>query len=105
MMSRYKDGYRVARKTVLLGTICKTLGAGAGGLIAVYGFLSAQQTNSPYMLLPVFAAAFAVWISLWIMGTFISAQGQLLQAAFDTAVNTCPLLSDSERAEIMSLTV
>jgi hypothetical protein len=40
---------------------------------------------------------------LYVFGILISAQGQILQATLDSAVNSSPFLTDEMRAEMMSL--
>jgi len=44
-----------------------------------------------------------IWLITWVLGVFVSAQGQLLKANIDEAVNTSPFLVDDQRAKIMSL--
>lgn len=39
----------------------------------------------------------------FILGTLMSAQGQVLKATLDTAVYSCPFLVNEQRAEIMHL--
>jgi hypothetical protein len=39
----------------------------------------------------------------FILGTLLAAQGQVLKATLDTAVNSSPFLSNDQRVEIMSL--
>ena len=39
----------------------------------------------------------------WAIGVLISAQGQMVMATLDMAVNSSPFLSNEDRAEIMSL--
>jgi hypothetical protein len=46
---------------------------------------------------------FVVWLPFWILGVVVAAQGQILKAVLDTAVNSSPFLSNDEKAKIMSL--
>jgi len=39
----------------------------------------------------------------YIVGVLVSAQGQILKASLDGAVNSSPFLADEHRARIMSL--
>ena len=103
VMARYKDGYSVARGAVRIGNFYKSLSIIIGIGIAVVGLLVAQQTNNAPLLIPALVLAFAVSAGLWMMGVLIAAQGQLLQAAFDTAVNTSPFLTNEQRSVTMSL--
>jgi hypothetical protein len=54
-------------------------------------------------LIAALALALVTWLLLWALGVVISAQGQLLKASIDGAVNTSPFLVDDQRAKIMSL--
>jgi hypothetical protein len=39
----------------------------------------------------------------FMVGVMISAQGQLMKAALDGAVNTSPFMNDDDKARVMSL--
>lgn len=45
----------------------------------------------------------AIAMILYVFGTLASAQGQILKATLDTAVNTSPFLEAEDRTRIMSL--
>ena len=40
-------------------------------------------------------------LTFFVLGVIISAEGQLLLAALDTAVNSSPFLTDDQRAQII----
>ena len=42
-----------------------------------------------------------VALTFFVLGVIISAQGQLLLAALDTAVNSSPFLTDDQRSQIL----
>ncbi|MEK6408096.1 MAG: hypothetical protein AABN34_14140 [Acidobacteriota bacterium] len=81
-----------------------------GGLLAFLLFGAALFANSQVrgetgvaiMIVTIGLAAFA-GILLFVLGTLIAAQGQILKATLDAAVNSSPFLTDQDRAEIMSL--
>ena len=48
--------------------------------------------------------AAAVWFALFfVLGVLVSAQGQILRATLDSAVNSSPFLTNDQRASIMKL--
>ena len=116
-IARYTDAYRVARVLTTIGTVIKVLSMAIGGLIItaslISGFVSA--TSPPTLFGPTasllglgtsfFGAIFGFLIGTIgiIVGVMISAQGQLVLAALDGAVNTSPFLSIEDKARMMSL--
>jgi hypothetical protein len=129
-MTRYKDGYRVARLSVGLGTFFKVVGVIVGVVIAggsVIAALSLGYAMSPtinplgrmsettpslsgagmttaiLVLVLGFAIAVVAGGLQFLLGVIVSAQGQILKAELDTAVNSSPFLVDQQRAQIMSL--
>lgn len=101
---RYSDAYIVARAVDGAGVAIKTIGLLFGVLIAV-GALAMAQEMGGGVVVAVIGIAFAGAIAtvLYLLGTLASAQGQILKASLDTAVNTSQFLSDQDRARIMSL--
>lgn len=105
VMSRYTDAYRVARVIVGVGKVVKTLGIVAFLLMIVIG-VGIDDAISPNSRRAWLAGALVggiVWLIAWVLGVIVSAQGQLLKANIDQAVNTSPFLLDDQRAKIMSL--
>jgi hypothetical protein len=97
VQERYTDAYRVARALHWFGQIIKI----AGFLVAVFIFIDrAESLKSPGAGL---TAGVVVGAILFISGIIVAAQGQMLKAVIDTAVNSSPFLDDSQRASIMSL--
>ena len=100
---RYTDAYVVANAIIATGKIVKVIGvvlAVAGALVAIVGYSS---NPIPFWIFPLLLG-FVVGLGLWIAGVFITAQGQLLRALLDTAVNTSPLFSNSDKERIMGIT-
>jgi hypothetical protein len=88
---------------VELGTVIKVIGGVLAGIIAL-GSLSSG--NGPFgsgaLVAGLFFAAI-VGVLLWACGVMVAAQGQVLQAALDTAVASSHFLTDTERADAMGL--
>lgn len=110
MMSRYKDGYLVAKATTGFGALIKGLGIVLALLIALVTLgLSSQTRGIGYggsevfvMLMGLFWAV-VVGFLFYLLGVVISAQGQILKASLDSAVNSSPFLGNEEKAKVMSL--
>jgi|SRR5882724_2279625 len=107
IIKRYRDAYLVARTTVGIGSLMKTLGITLGGLICLVSLILVFQMRVGEILFIacIVAIAFGIFLGmlLFILGVLISAQGQILKASLDSAVNTSPLLSNEQRTTIMSL--
>ncbi len=108
VLSRYTDAYRVARTTVVLGTLIKVLGVLLGLLIGFGAFALVNSLGQGPrggvvgLLLGLFlgGGAFALF---FVLGLILSSFGQLKKAALDSAVNSSPFLTNEERAQVMSL--
>jgi hypothetical protein len=123
LLSRYEDAYLIANWTVNIGSAIKAVGAILAALIVLGGIAStfffagmggssaswqaAGQTDQMVAVLaPILSAivlAGLVGIVCYALGTVVAAQGQILRAALDSAVNTSPFLSNDSRATMMSL--
>src|SRR2546422_11685371 len=98
--NRYRDAYTVAASIAGLGSLVKTLGIVAGVVVALLGLASAGSFG---------AGAFVVFLILavgvggmfFMFGVMVAAQGQVLLAVLDTAVNTSPLLSVEQKGEVI----
>jgi hypothetical protein len=107
VLKRYIDAYRVARFTTGAGSLIKISG---GVLAVVIGlgtlFVAGQYRNSTeqmvFFFIGVISAVFAGGL-LFLFGVLVAAQGEVLKAILDTAVNASPFLTNKQRAEIMSL--
>jgi hypothetical protein len=104
---RYKDAYNVARVIVGIGSFIKGTGIVLAILIALGGFIAASQTriDTQKMLLGLGGVLLGglVGVCFYVGGVLTSAQGQILKASLDGAVNGSPFLSNEHRARIMSL--
>jgi hypothetical protein len=108
VLSRYRDGYRVARTAVALGRLIQVLGVllglliGFGAFVALNAFGQGPRGGVVELLLGLFfsGGAFALF---FVLGLILSSLGQLKKAALDAAVNSSPFLTNEERADVMSL--
>lgn len=107
---RYKDAYLVSRATVGFGSLIKALGILLGiGMQLVAFFIASQKPSgndgSIVIGISVISGAFGIFagILLYLLGILVSAQGQILKASLDSAVNTSPFLTNENRIVMMSL--
>ena len=106
VMKRYKDAYTVASATNAFGGVIKVTGIIIGGLLALIG-LKVAGSGGPRDPMSVLGIAWIVagiisGALFFLIGVLVSAQGQILKASLDSAVNTSPFLMKEHRAEIMS---
>ena len=101
---RYIDGYRVAQTIIAIGNVIKAIGAGVGGLLALVSFAAISQSGSGVFIGFIgIVLGVVIGLVLFLLGVVVAAQGQLLLAALDTAVNSSPFLTDEEKTKAMSL--
>jgi hypothetical protein len=103
---RYRDAYLVGRTTVGFGTFIKVIGVLSGAIIVFLSFVTLTKSREQAMFsLGVVGIVFGcfVGILLYIFGVLVSAQGQVLKATLDGAVNSSPFLNNDDKAEIMTL--
>jgi len=106
LMSRYTDAYRIARTVTAFGATVKVIAIIVGAPIGLIGLVAGLASGDHKSVLVAAAGVilgviFAV--PIFILGILVSAQGQILKATLDTAVNSSPLLSKDEMRQIMSL--
>ena len=117
-ISRYQDGYRLARTISGLSQVCKVAGLLAGIFAILFGVMgsetlmrpnpsmvglaSEQAQHNVYMISVVFFGAL-VALSGWIVGVVLAGCGEHLKATLDTAVHGSPFLSNLHRAQLMRL--
>jgi hypothetical protein len=94
---RYKDGYAATKVIASAGGAVKVFGVVVGILIA----LVALGIGDWSFKLGGLVSALLVGLSTYLSGVFLSAQGQLLSATLDVAVNTSSLLDNAEKAKLM----
>ncbi|MBI1924717.1 hypothetical protein HYR99_10740 [Candidatus Poribacteria bacterium] len=101
LMKRYRDAYRLARVMVGFGNFIKGIGVMIAILIALGVFIAANKAD--VMIWGGVLLALFVGLLFYILEVLVSAQGQILKASLDSAVNTSPFLTNEHRAKIMSL--
>jgi hypothetical protein len=104
-----------------LGLICKTMGLIMGAALLYLGVMGAKHIEevAPVVLWVrdnlnlsirdqqgIVASAGLIFggtllLLLWVLGTFVSALGQILKAILDTAVNTSPFLTSEEKQNLI----
>jgi hypothetical protein len=102
LVSRYGEAYVIARSTVSLGRIVKRVSLYGGlGLVGLGLVLIARDAYSNYNLFMPGIITLLVGASCvvggFVTGGIISAQGQIMLALLDTAVNTSPLATNEEK--------
>ena len=103
-MTRYSNAYRVAKAITTMAEAVKIIAIVAGVILFLLGMSGASSMMGVASLILGVIAAVIVGGGGFILSVLISAQGQVLKATLDTAVNTCPFLQNEQRAEIMHLT-
>lgn len=101
LATRYTDAYLVARTINGLGEGIKIAGFALGGLIVLAGFAAASKIGGAFGFGAILLGA-VVALPIYVLGVLVSAQGQILKATLDTAVNSSPLLSHDEVRQILT---
>jgi hypothetical protein len=98
VVTRYSNAYFSARAIVGFGTVIKAVGI----VLAVLLVLGTLLADAQYLLAAI-PLAVVIGIMFFFWGILVAAQGEILKAALDTAVNGSPFLSNEQRARVMSL--
>ena len=94
---RYRDAYAVASTILGFGGVVKAIGVLLAGIIVLASLAVSNEFGGGRAVLGGLLVGFWVGGSLYLLGVLTSAQGQILQATLDTAVNTSPLLEIEHR--------
>jgi hypothetical protein len=103
--SRYADGYQAAGFIVGFGAVIKVASIIVGALVVIVSFIASvnePERSAVTLGIGVLMGAL-IGFGGFITGIVVSAQGQMLKALLDTAVNTSPFLANPERTKIMGL--
>jgi hypothetical protein len=94
----------VARTIDGVGVTIKTIGLLLGALLALASLVTGSNggVGIAFAVMGIVLAG-TIAAVLFLLGTLASAQGQILKAALDTAVNSSHFLTDQDRARVMSL--
>jgi hypothetical protein len=102
LMTRYRDAYWTARAINGTGQTIKVLGIALAVALALAGLAIASKLGPAFGFAGLILGA-VMGMPIYVLGVIVAAQGQILKATLDTAVNSSPLLSKDEIREIMSL--
>lgn len=105
-MRRYRDAYEIAAAIVEHGQRVKTMAVLAATIIAILFMIIATSVRGRIALGAVIGgtvAAVLVYAVIHAHGVRLAAEGQHLLASLDVAVHTSPFLSETQRAQAMSL--
>ncbi len=112
VVKRYRDAYRVANVIVGVSKAFKGIGLALMAVVVLICLILALKGSSSeggqgagtiVAILGSLVAGAIVWLVFWMVGVLVGAQGQILLASLDGAVNQSPFLQDEQRAEAMSL--
>ncbi len=104
LSKRYRDAYLVARTIVTVGSVVKGIGIFLAIVITLAAFVVASQGQDNFKMgLAGILIGVVVGVPLYVLGILVSAQGQILKATLDVAVNGSPFLSNDQKAEMMLL--
>ncbi len=99
LLKRYRDAYNVANSTVQVGGMLKKAAVWVAGFFVIVGLLMwSSFAGIPFLLMGLLFG-----FLLFVSGIITAAQGQIMLAMLDTAVNTSPNTDAPEKATIMGL--
>lgn len=105
LIGRYRDAYLVGNTIAGLGTSIKIFGVVIGILIAGVTWWLGENLfldRDPAILIATLVGLLFGG-GIFIIGILVSAQGHVLVASIDSAVNSSPFLDNGHRAKIMGL--
>ena len=105
LIRRYSDAYLVARAVNGYGIGVKIIGVVAALMLSLIGLVWLGTGRAEDAVMGIVCIAFGLFVGIlfYLIGVLISAQGQILKASLDSAVNSSPFLTNEHRAKIMSL--
>ena len=106
-MERYREAYRTAAKATEFAETVKLWGIFLAGLLfiaALVVFQSSPAERSGFPVVSAWLVAGAVFVVLasHLWSVVFCVQGRMLEATIDSAVNSSPLISNAQRAQVMS---
>jgi hypothetical protein len=117
-VSRYQDGYRIARTISEFGQVCKAVGLLAGIMVVLFGVMGSEtlmrpnpsmvalastQTQHNIYLISMIGFGALVAFAGWLVGVLVGAYGKHLEATLDATVCSSPFLSNLQRARVMRI--
>lgn len=104
LQNRYGNAYLVARSVNGAGQAIKIVGLMAAAVVAIGGFIVASKVSESHGIGSVIGALIPgalVSLPFYALGVLVSAQGEVLKATLDTAVNTSSLLTRDEARQLL----
>lgn len=96
---RYRDAYSLTSILLSIGGFVKVVGVVLGVLLG----LSTGSLKSGLLVFGGLLAAATVGLMIYLFGLLLAAQGQILRANLDSAVNSFPSLTETEKLRLMGL--
>ena len=107
-IERYRQAYHVAQTTMDFAETVRLGGISLGGVFVVaatiaYQLSRAWHSGFPVASLALLACAILAALASHVLEKVFQAQGRLLEMTVDSAVNSSPFLSNTQREAAMSL--
>lgn len=99
---RYSDAYKVAKGTVGYGTFIKVVSCILAVLAIGGGALIGLSTSNGQGFFVGVVGGLIIGLSGYILGVVVAAQGQMMMAVLDVAVNTSSFAEGEEKAAIFN---
>lgn len=103
LIKRYQDAYNIAKSIIAFGNVIKFCGIIIGIITVFIGSNLSNFFGSGNIGVSSIFFAILIGGSIYLLGTIITAQGQIMQATLDTAVNSSSFLNEDERIKAMRL--
>ncbi len=103
MVKRYTDAYLVARTTTVIGEMIKVGGFLVAALIVAGGWFMDSKFGAGFVGYAGSILGLVLVLVFYVLGVLVVAQGQILRATLDTAVNSSTQVSKEDVARILSL--
>ena len=104
LFSRYQDDYRSAASSVRFGKGLRAFGCLLGLAGVLLGLIAAGNGSHHSARCLVISGLVAALV-LSVAGVFLATQGRILRSSLDTAVAANAVLSQHEKAQLMTLDV
>lgn len=103
IVKRYTDAYLVARTTTVIGEVIKVGGILVAALIVAGSWFMDSKIGAGFVGYAGSILGAAVALVFYVLGVLVVAQGQILRATLDTAVNSSTQISKEDVARVLSL--
>ena len=106
LIKRYRDGYHLGAATVTFGTLLKVIAFLFGfGLFAAGVLMSMNLpgSSSLFAIIGSIVVGVVAWAVLFALGMLVAANGQMLRAVLDTAVNSHQSLNEFDKLKAIGV--